>query len=307
MIEQHYSPLRYPGGKASLFDFLVRSLESNKINYGVYAEGFAGGAGAALKLLMLEFVGDIYLNDKDYFIYKFWKSVLYDTEELCRLIKDSIPTVDEWQHRHDVLFNPDRCHSLSDAEIGYTCFFLNRCNRSGILTGGPIGGLEQQGHWKIDARYNKEALIKRIQRIALYAKRIHLSNLDVVDFLKKFRKLKFQRSEVLLYLDPPYVEQGEQLYRHSFKDADHTRLSTYLQTEETYKWLVSYDDNPLIHKIYKEVTKNIFEFNYFANRTKVGRELIISSKRFMLPETYNHYSKTKLLSSTEFELKVINS
>ena len=307
MTEQYYSPLRYPGGKASLFDFLVRTIESNEINYGIYAEGFAGGAGAALKLLMLEYVGDIYLNDKDEFIYKFWKSVLYETEELCRLIKDSVLTVGEWQYRHDILFNDNLQKDLSDVEIGFTAFYLNRCNRSGILTGGPIGGIDQNGKWKIDARFNKDALIKRILRIALYADRIHLSNLDVVDFLRKFHKHHFRPSEVLHYLDPPYVEQGEQLYRHSFKEADHLRLSSYLQTEESYKWLVSYDDNPLVHQIYKEVTKNIFEFNYFVNRTKVGRELIISSKRFILPVTYNHYSKTKLLTESDFELKAINS
>jgi DNA adenine methylase len=299
VTEQYYSPLRYPGGKASLFDFLVRAIESNNINYGVYVEGFAGGAGAALKLLMLEHVSDIYLNDKDEFIYKFWRSVLYQTDELCNLIQDSQLTIEEWQYRHDILFNTNNYGSLSELEIGFTCFYLNRCNRSGILSGGPIGGIEQSGIWKIDARYNKDALIKRIQKIALYADRIHLSNLDVVDFLKGFQIHKYKHSEVIHYLDPPYVKQGEQLYMHSFKELDHQRLAIYLQTQESYKWLVSYDDTPLIHQIYKEVTKNIFEFNYFVNRTKVGRELIISSKHFSLPITYNHYSKTKLLALSE--------
>jgi DNA adenine methylase len=307
VTEQYYSPLRYPGGKASLYDFLVRTIEANKINYGIYAEGFAGGAGAALKLLMLEYVGDIYLNDKDEFIYKFWKSVLYDTDCLCKLIHDSALTIEEWKYRHSLLVNDELRVGLSDVEVGFTGFYMNRCNRSGILTGGPIGGLEQTGNWKIDARFNKEGLIKRIEKIALYAKRIHLSNLDVVDFLKGFRKHEFRQRDVLHYLDPPYVEQGEQLYRHSFKKADHQRLASYLQTEETYKWLVSYDDNPLVHQIYKEVNKNIFEFNYFVNRTKVGRELIISSKHFTLPETYNHYSKTKLLEQSDYQPTAVNS
>lgn len=307
MTEQYYSPLRYPGGKASLYDFLVRTIEANQINYGVYAEGFAGGAGAALKLLMLEYVGDIYLNDKDEFIYKFWRSVLYDTDNLCKLIFDSVLTVEEWKYRHSLLLDDESRAALSDVETGFTGFYLNRCNRSGILTGGPIGGLEQTGKWKIDARFNKEGLIKRIEKIALYAERIHLSNLDVVDFLKNFRRHEFRQCEVLHYLDPPYVEQGEQLYRHSFKKEDHQRLASYLQTEENYKWLVSYDDNPLIHQIYKEVNKNIFEFNYFVNRTKIGRELIISSKHFTLPETYNHYSKTKLLEQADYKPVAANS
>lgn len=307
MIEKYYSPLRYPGGKASLFDFLVRTIEHNNIKYGTYAEGFAGGAGAALKLLMLEHVEHIHLNDKDIFVYKFWKSVLYHTNDLCNLIKDSILTIEEWRYRHEILLNQELQNSLSDIEIGFTCFYLNRCNRSGILTSGPIGGLEQNGKWKIDARYNKDSLIKRIKRIALYSDRIHLSNLDVIDFLKSFRKFNIRQEDVLHYLDPPYVEQGEQLYRHSFKEYDHERLSVYLQKKEKYNWLVSYDDNPLIHNIYKEVTRNIFEFNYFVNRIKVGRELIISSKQFIIPTIHNHYSKTKLsVQQLDTELKVMN-
>jgi DNA adenine methylase len=304
MADQYYSPLRYPGGKASLFDFLVKTIEQNNINYGKYVEGFAGGAGAALKLLMLEYVGDIYLNDKDEFIYKFWKSVIFDTEELNRMIYDCTPTIAEWEYRHNILNDPILQSNLSDVELGYTCFFLNRCNRSGILKGGPIGGNDQTGPWKIDARFNKSALIKRIEKIAFYKDRIHLYNLDIIKFLKKIEKMSFPEKEVLLYLDPPYVEQGNQLYRHFFNETDHIKLANHLQSVENHNWIVSYDDNVLIHQIYKQVTKNIFEFNYFANKTKVGSELIISSKQFILPESYVHYSKVKNIESRQFQAAV---
>jgi DNA adenine methylase len=301
MADQHYSPLRYPGGKASLFDFLVKTLEYNDINYGKYVEGFAGGAGAALKLLMLEHVGDVYLNDKDIFIYKFWKAVVNETEELNRLIYDAEISTEKWRYRNRILNDPTLQSNISDLEMGFTCFFLNRCNRSGILASGPIGGLEQNGDWKIDARFNKEALIKRIEKIALYKDRIHLYNLDIVKFLKIIRDKSFRQEDVLLYLDPPYVEQGDQLYRHYFNVEDHQRLAKHLQSFEKHNWIVSYDDNELIHRIYKEVTRNIFEFNYFANRTKVGRELVITSKQFVLPDTYTHYSKTKLIENNQYQ------
>ncbi len=296
MIKQNYSPLRYPGGKVSLYDFLKKMLKKNNVTDGIYAEGFAGGGGAALKLLMLEDVNKIYLNDNDIFIYKLWYSILHNTEELLKKIYDTEVTIDEWKYRKSILKSKNLTDNYSDIEIAFTTFFLNRCNRSGILKAGVIGGIEQNGDWKIDARYNKKDLMKRIELISFYKDRIKLSNKDVISFLKQISRLKNSTSDILVYLDPPYVKQGKDLYLNYFEKEDHIKLSKYLQKDFKNLWITSYDDNELIHSIYKEVTKNIFEFNYFANKTKIGRELIIASKNCTMIEKYNHYSKVKLIS-----------
>ncbi len=303
MVGQHYSPLRYPGGKVSLYDFLKRTIEKNKIVDGIYAEGFAGGAGAALNLLMLEDVREIYLNDKDELIYKFWKSVLLETDELLRLINDTTLNIEEWNYRKQILKDKNLQQELSDVELGFTAFLLNRCNRSGILRAGVIGGNHQNGDWKIDARYNKEDLMKRIQTISYYKERIHLSNKDVISFLKYLSKIGFEQNELLVYLDPPYVIQGKELYRYYFKENQHEELAKFLQFELQNKWLVSYDDHPLVHKIFSASQKSIFEFNYYANKTKIGRELVIKSDNCILPESYLHYSKRKRLEDSTFFLR----
>ncbi len=302
---QYYSPLRYPGGKASLFDFLSRTIEYNGLSNCKYVEGYAGGAGAALKLLMLEFVDDVFLNDKDELIYKFWKALLYDTENFIKLIFDTKPTMQEWKKRHQIIQDESLIAALSDTEIGFTAFFLNRCNRSGILTAGPIGGNDQTGLWKLDARYNKKDLINRINKIALYQERIHLSNMDALEFLQKIESKKFRSKEVICYLDPPYVKEGYQLYRFHYKKSDHIKLAHFLQKDFPLNWIVSYDDHPLIHDSYKEVIKNIFEFNYFANQTKVGKELLISSKQLALPDLYEQYSRTKYVNNQTYYSKVV--
>ena len=138
--------------------------------------------------------------------------------------------------------------------------------------------------------------MKRIELISFYKDRIKLSNKDVISFLKQISRLKNSTSDILVYLDPPYVKQGKDLYLNYFEKEDHIKLSKYLQKDFKNLWITSYDDNELIHSIYKEVTKNIFEFNYFANKTKIGRELIIASKNCTMIEKYNHYSKVKLIS-----------
>ena len=305
MIKQYYSPLRYPGGKTSLFNFLERIIECNRINRCKYVEGFAGGAGAALKLLMHEVVEDIYLNDLDPLVYAFWKALVQQPENLCRLIQDTSVNISEWEKRHRIFENKEHWHNISELDLGFTGFFLNRCNRSGIFNAGPIGGKQQAGKWKINARYNQKELIQRIQKIALYRDRINLFNKDASTFLRWLQLQNLDPREVLCYLDPPYVAQGRELYEHYFTEKQHKQLANYLQRQLNYHWIVSYDDHPLIHQSYKEVSKNIFEFNYYANQTKLGRELVICSKRIILPSKYEHYSRTKEINQESYVIKAI--
>ena len=51
-----HSPLRYPGGKSILSPLLGNFIEINNLLDGIYIEPYAGGAGAALKLLFSEYV-----------------------------------------------------------------------------------------------------------------------------------------------------------------------------------------------------------------------------------------------------------
>lgn len=285
-----YSPLRYLGGKSSLYDFLKKTIQENNIIDGIYIEPFAGGAGAALKLLMLEDVFQIHLNDKDEMVYKFWHSILNQTEEFIKLIEDCEISINEWNYRRDILQQNSLRANLSDLEIGFTTFYLNRCNRSGIMKAGVIGGIQQDGDWKLDARFNKSDLISKIRKIALYKERIKIYNKDAITFLKEIENSGIDKDNLLIYLDPPYVVQGEGLYNIFFKEIDHVNLSKYLQKKTSCHWLVSYDDDPLVHNIYKEVNKNIFEFNYFANKTKVGRELVICSKNCKVPKSFSLFS-----------------
>ena len=307
MSNNYFSPLRYPGGKNSLYDFLVGILEKNNIYDGVYAEGFAGGAGAALKLLALEQVYEIHLNDSDKLIFEFWNSVLNYTDDLCKLIYDTNVNISEWELRKKILKDDALQNELPSAQLGFTSFFLNRCNRSGILKAGVIGGKNQDGYWKIDARYNKKDLINRIQKIASYKERIKIYNLDIIDFLKKLNASKINSNDLLTYLDPPYVIQGKELYRHYFSTQKHIQLANYLQRYYKNKWLVSYDDHELIHNIYKNVSKNIFEFNYYANRTKVGRELTIGSKTCALPSKSLHYQRLKSIDRNIHQIGIIDT
>ena len=161
-MSRAHSPLRYPGGKSCLYSLVCDFLRRNKLQRGHYAEPYAGGASLALSLLFNGQVSDIHLNDVDRGIWSFWDSVLNHTEDLCALIESTAITVEEWHRQRETY----RSRNISEGLVlGFATFFLNRTNRSGIIgTGGIIGGLGQKGEYKIDCRFNREELIRRIRR-----------------------------------------------------------------------------------------------------------------------------------------------
>ena len=266
-----YSPLRYPGGKAKIAPLLIDCIKINGLSNCSYFEPFAGGAGAALDLLLNEHVQSININDADKSVYSFWYSIINHTDAFVEKIISTPVTIDEWK-KQKIVFESNNGKLL---DKGFAAFFMNRCNVSGILSGGAIGGLEQKGNWKIDARMNKERLIKKIEKIALYAQRINIKNLDWQKFLDKTFS-NVNNDKYFIYLDPPYYKKGQDLYMNFFMHQDHVRLEEYLRNKPN--WILTYDYSPEILEIYKAYDKQEYFLNYSARTVRKGKELIIYSK-----------------------------
>jgi DNA adenine methylase len=273
-----FSPLRYPGGKQILFPTLCKLLELNGFSGKCYAEPYAGGAGAALGLLFGEHVDRLLLNDADPAIFSFWTSVLTKTDEFLKLVRDSPLTVEEWHRQKAIYSRPTKVGTL---KLGFSAFYLNRCNRSGIIANaGVIGGLEQKGTWKIDARFNRTELMRRISRVARYSDRIAVFNLDALNFLEQHTNQPDQHKGCFVYLDPPYYVKGSQLYLSYYSDADHRALSSYLQKRAKFAWVLTYDDAEQIRSLYARLNVIPFNLRYSASTSRTGSEVFISRKEF---------------------------
>lgn len=268
------SPLRYPGGKAVLSDFLAATIAANGLRDCVYAEPYAGGAGAAINLLLSGKVDRIILNDADRNIWSFWKAILDHTDEFLALVDAAPLTVAEWTCQREIYEKP---RGRTTVELGFAAFFLNRCNRSGILTnGGVIGGLDQTGRWKIDARFNKAELRRRIERISAYRESIEISNMDAVRFLRRRVSGSSDRSKLFVYLDPPYFVKGSRLYLNYYEPSDHAKLARFLRRLRAVNWLVTYDNANEIRKLYDWCNVVDFQLRYSAYSSKDGCEIVIA-------------------------------
>lgn len=262
------TPLRYPGGKAKFAPFVKDLMEVNNLS-GDYLEPFAGGAGVALDLLYNGYCKNIHINDFDLAVYNFWKAVTTNTEEFLKILCHTPITIEEWHKQKTILDNP---LGHSDIEHGFAAFFLNRTNRSGILKGGVIGGKNQDGHYKLDARFHKENLSKRIEKIGDFSDRIKVYNLDALDLLNKVDTMLPKDS--LIYLDPPYYVKGQGLYRNFYIHEDHVQIRNALDRVTT-KWIVSYDNCNEIKDIYAGYYQEDYELNYSAYYKMKGSEVMI--------------------------------
>ena len=244
------SPLRYPGGKNKLSAFLAKICLDNDIN-GHYVEPYAGGAAVALFLLYENFVNQITINDKDRSIYAFWYSVLNYNSELCKKINETELTLENWHYQKSIQQNKAKANLL---DLGFSTFFLNRTNRSGIINGGLIGGVDQDGEYKMDCRFNKEKLLKRIRKVSEYKDNINLFNLDALELVKQIRK-ENEADNTIFYFDPPYYLKASSLYLNHYEDDDHQKVSDEIQKISEIKWIVSYDNVPEIIQLYKNFKK----------------------------------------------------
>lgn len=284
-----YSPLRYPGGKGRLSFYIHLLVEYNLLSDGHYVEPYAGGSSVALSMLFNEYSSEIHINDLDYSVYCFWKSVINDTENFCELINKTDVTIDNWKVQRQIQSNPRLYNSI---EVGFSTFFLNRTNRSGILHAGIIGGNNQEGNWKIDARFNKEELISRVQRIGRFKDRINLYNLDAIELINSIKKKLPKKT--FFYFDPPYYKKGKELYVNFYDHADHVQIASLINSLKDNYWLVSYDNDENINKLYSQYRQQVYDLNYHAGRASVGSEILVFSDNLIVPKLSNPIDKEEI-------------
>lgn len=268
------SPFRYPGGKASIYGHLrhcINTLESTSV---CYVEPYAGGAGSALMLLRDNAVKEIHLNDADICVYGAWHSILYNADEFIHLIETTPINMETWYSSKAILDKSSKEVDL--LTLGFATFFLNRTNRSGILRGaGPIGGYEQSGNWKIDARYYKNTIIKRINDLKKIADRVHLHNKDGLNFLR-WASSNIPASDLFAFIDPPYVQAGSRLYLNTMNTQKHEELADFLNSGRLQNWVLTYDDCDLIRKLYSDSVLGEIEINYSLQNKRRETEVIIT-------------------------------
>lgn len=279
------SPLRYPGGKTQLSNFLANVIKINKLNKPIYCEPFSGGCGAGLELLFSDKVNSIIINDLDLGIYSVWYAILNDVEKFIKLIINTEITISEWNKQKEI-YNNFINSSKYSLELAFATFFLNRTNISGIIQGGPIGGKMQNGTYLLDCRFNKKNLIKKIQVIHNHKHKIQLFNLEA-NLLINNVLLNYDAENIFVFFDPPYYKQGKKLYTNFFNHNNHVALKECISLMDNYKWITTYDYEENIRKIYNNYPTFEYKIRYSANRVRKEKEYLFHSNNTLV-ESYDN-------------------
>lgn len=298
-MQKWRSPLRYPGGKIKLLEFMKQLLDTNGIN-GTYIECFAGGAGIAINLLLNKIVKKIVINDLDIAIYSFWNSLTKQNDEFLKLFDSTSVNIEEWHNQKEIFDKLSTKNILDSKEellLGFATYYLNRTNFSGILRGAtPIGGLQQRGKWKIDCQFNKEKLRPLLVEIGRFKKNIEVKNLDMITEFTKLVSKKEYLNNTLIFIDPPYIKEGKRLYIPFKNKLDHEILSSEI-IKNRQNWVLTYDYNDQILKMYHTLKhKYTYELNYYVKNKRIEKEFLGLSHNLILPKN----SKLK-------NLNIINS
>ncbi|MEH1130052.1 DNA adenine methylase [Micromonospora sp. CPCC 206061] len=265
---RYQSPLRYPGAKSGLSGVIGELITAARSSIGppeLFLEPFAGGSATSLRLAGAGLANRVLIADADPLVARFWQVAAADTEWLIDRMWEEPVTLERWD-----FWRSWKPSSASDRDIAMKCLFLNRTTFSGILHGraGPIGGRRQDGPYSIDCRFNKEGIERRLRfvgdlyatnRIAdVWCKDWQHSLVDVAEWYPQLLPNK-----VVTYLDPPYLERSMRLYGKSFDPsggyapkggisinwsgkAEHYRLAEYLRRRAQFRWILSYDNHPVL-------------------------------------------------------------
>lgn len=274
-----YTPLRYPGGKARFAPLIAEVMANNGLIGGHYLEPYAGGAGVALVLLMDGIVSHIHINDADPAVAVFWRAAVSRTSELIKLVSNEPVTMESWYHWRAMMLGEIEGTEL---QRGFATLFMNRTNRSGILKGGVIGGKGQNGTYKLDARFMRDELCLRLERIGKHAASISIYEEDAHKLLKRCHQFLPTRS--LIYLDPPYYVKGAGLYRNFYRHEDHEQIARLLGSSRFRRpWVVSYDNAEEIREMYSYARSFTYGLHYTAQQRYTGSEVMFFSARLNPP------------------------
>lgn len=279
MATRYLSPLRYPGGKATMGSWLAElfARQYSRLPLEIWIEPFAGGAGAALTLLERDAVAEAWITDANPGIAAFWRSVVANGAAMAARIERTTVTMALWEKCREMLDAP---RSVDAFELGYAAFIVNRCSRSGIVAvnAGPMGGRTQSGRWTLGSRFNAGALAERVRRVHELGQggRLVVTEGDGIGRIEDLNGSGIDE-EVFVFADPPYLREGNRLYAAGMSSAEHARLANALNASSAH-WTLTYDDEAIVPEVlYPERRVLEYSIRNTANRARVAREFAVFS------------------------------
>ena len=249
------------------------------LNISEYREPFVGGGSVffAIRSLFHSRIKTYWMNDLNYDLACFWQQVRDNSPALVETLEamhtnatDGRALFTELTADKDEL-NQNR-DMLSEFERAVRFFILNRITFSGVVDSGGYSPSAYAKRWTTSS-------IARVAQVAPYLGNVKITCGDYADVL-------FHDGEdVFLFLDPPYWKAtASKLYglRGSLHTAfNHAQFAENMK-KCPHKWLITYDDSPVIRELFSFADIREWELQYGMNNygkatAAKGKELFIKN------------------------------
>lgn len=272
------SPLRYPGGKRKLAVLIAQIFATAKRRPKIVVEPFAGGASVSIALLEAGFTDAIALADRDIMVASFWRTVFSDrAEELAHRVEKAKVSLEE---RDRIIKYKPR----TDLGRAFQCLYINRTSFSGIINkrAGAIGGRAQDGKYTIGCRFNQDRIASRIRHLSKLKNQVrfvkHQSYENTIAEVRDHVGASMGEEDIFWYLDPPFFEKADRLYRHVFDDDGHRGFRLALDTIPG-QFVLSYDDVKSAQELYGDDPRSMAVSMVYsaAENNRPTQEIIVSN------------------------------
>lgn len=269
------SILRYPGGKFRIIKQVIPYLPNE---YEEYREPMVGGGSIFLYLKHLYPDKKYWINDINYDLISFWKSLRDEPSEFVGAIRHVKETALDGKTLYQRL-KKDYGKGNDTFELGLRFYILNRITYSGLIDAGGYSRLSFKKRFTL-------SLIDNLSKVSplLNDVKITCGSFESV--------ISSSGSNVFMFVDPPYDHaKVSRIYGKNGMNGthfDHLRLKNLLGISR-HRWLLTYDDSQIIRRYYKDIAYlNIETVQYGTNvpandlpegRAKVGNELFIRNYR----------------------------
>lgn len=266
-MSRYLSPLRYPGGKASIAPALLDGVDAE-----VWFEPFAGGLGVGLRALFDGVVDELWLAESDPVVRGLWEWIIADVDSLAEAVSDLVPSLDLFYRSRQVIAED----AAESEDLVLAGLVVNRCSRSGIIAGnvGPVGGASQSGRYTVSARFDPEALSARLRLLAPLASRMRMVGADGIEALESLATSGAD-DDVAVFVDPPYLDVGDRLYRDRMGMEGHRRLAEALAGLEC-EWMLTINDLDPVRDLYGWAEVGRVPVRYCAASSRIAEELLIT-------------------------------
>lgn len=244
-LDKRISPYRYPGGKSKIIDYLYTHLKLSTAKKLI--SPFTGGGSFELAMLQAGVIDHLHINDLDTGVYSFWWVLKHMPYVLIERLKSIRPTHKDYFYAQALIKSDYQGADV--VEAAWASLLVNRLAYSGIIKANPLGG--KKGSKKVLlSRWNPNDLIRRIEKIHSLSEKIEVTQINAVKLIEE----AYWQNETTIFIDPPYVNKGKELYQCFYTEDDHRELSHLLNSLyfgfPGADIIVTYDYNDWLDNLY---------------------------------------------------------